>query len=114
VKIPSWVIRLKPDYAHYDADTPPEKEDWRHGLEHSDETEKYPAKNGSVPDSGSVVVHDDPQGVSSPTVNISGMYTKVESSGSSTSSALARARSTAWVARTPPTLGRDRQGCFSA
>ncbi|KAJ5597907.1 hypothetical protein N7537_007991 [Penicillium hordei] len=87
VKIPSWVIRLKPDYAHYDADTPPEKEDWRHGLEHSDETEKYPAKNGSVPDSGSVVVHDDPQGVSSPTVNISGMYTKVESSGSSTSSA---------------------------
>ncbi|KAJ5700112.1 hypothetical protein N7536_003125 [Penicillium majusculum] len=86
VKIPSWVIRLKPDYAHYGADTPPEKEDCRHGLEHSDETEKYPAKNGSVPDSGSVVVHDDPQGVSRQTVDISGMYTKVDGSGSSTSS----------------------------
>ncbi|KAJ5393771.1 uncharacterized protein N7487_011412 [Penicillium crustosum] len=90
VKIPSWVIRLKPDYAHYDADTPPEKEDCRHGLEHSlehsDETEKYPAKNDSVPDSGSVVVHDDPQGVSRPPVDISGMYTKVDSSGGSTSS----------------------------
>ncbi|KAJ5521873.1 hypothetical protein N7527_005988 [Penicillium freii] len=86
VKIPSWVIRLKPDYAHYDAGTPPEKEDCRHGLEHSDETEKYPAKNGSVPDSESVVVHDDPLGVSCPTVDISGMYTKVDSSDSSASS----------------------------
>lgn len=86
MKTPSWVIRLKPDYAHYDADTPPEKEDCRHGLDHSDETEKYPAKNGSVPDSGSVLVHDDPQDVSRPTVDISGMYTKLDSSGSSTSS----------------------------
>ncbi|KGO78432.1 hypothetical protein PITC_068950 [Penicillium italicum] len=91
VKPPSWVIRLKPDSADYDADTPPEKEARRPGHECSDETEKYPADNGSVPDSGSVIVHDgsrddDPQGVSLPTGDISGMNTQVGSSHGSTSS----------------------------
>ncbi|EKV04728.1 hypothetical protein PDIG_87200 [Penicillium digitatum PHI26] len=91
VKSPSWVIRLKPDSVHYDADIPPGKEARHPGHECSEETEKYPANNGSVPDSGSVVVHDglhddDPQDVSRPTVNISGMYTQVDSSDSSTSS----------------------------
>ncbi|KGO51701.1 hypothetical protein PEX2_008180 [Penicillium expansum] len=91
VKTPSWVIRLKPDSTQYDTDTPPEKEARRSGHEDSDETEKYPANNGSVPDSGSIVVHDGPydddtQGVSRPTVDISGMYTQVDSLRSPASS----------------------------
>ncbi|CAI7631943.1 unnamed protein product [Penicillium glandicola] len=91
VKRPYWVIRLKHDFAHYDADTPPEKESCRPGQEYGDETKGYPANNGSISASGSVIVHDgsrddDPQGISRRTVDISGMYTQVDSSGSSTSS----------------------------
>ncbi|KOS45479.1 hypothetical protein ACN38_g3623 [Penicillium nordicum] len=92
VKIPSWVLRLKPDYVNYDADSPAEKEGCRHDREHSDETEKYPAKNGSVADSGSVVVHDDPQGVSRPTVDVSGRYTMVDGSDGSASSDLRKSQ----------------------
>ncbi|KAJ6163222.1 hypothetical protein N7497_003201 [Penicillium chrysogenum] len=90
VKCPSWVVRLKPDF-HYDTDTPPEKEAWRPGQEYSDETERYPANNDSVAESASVVVHDgsrdeDSQDIFPRTVDISGMYTHVDSSGSPTSS----------------------------
>ncbi|CAG8273105.1 unnamed protein product [Penicillium nalgiovense] len=89
VKCPSWVIRLKPDF-QYDTDTPPEKEAWRPGQEYGDETERYPANNDSVAESASVVVHDgsrgeDAQDIFPRTVDISGMYTQVDSSGSSTS-----------------------------
>lgn len=85
MKTPSWVIRLKPDSAHYDTDTPPEKEAQRPVQEYSDETESYPAKNVSISESGSVVVHDGSRD-DDPQVDTSGIYTQVDSPGSSTSS----------------------------
>ncbi|KAJ5972342.1 uncharacterized protein N7479_002260 [Penicillium vulpinum] len=81
VKSPSWIIRLKPDFAHNDTDAPLDHE-------YGDETKRYPAKNGSISTSGSVVLHDDSQGNhfrGRRTVNISAMYTRVDSSDSSTS-----------------------------
>ncbi|CAG8904681.1 unnamed protein product [Penicillium egyptiacum] len=94
VKIPSWVIRLKPDF-HYDTDTP-EKEAWQSGQEYGDETETYPANSDSVAESASVVVHDgsrdeDPLVVPR-TVDTSGTYAQVDSSDSSTSSGLRKSQ----------------------
>jgi hypothetical protein len=81
------VIRLKPDFAEYD--TPSEKEASRPGHHDSNETERYPANNGSIPESGSVVVHDgsrDDDPISRQTVDISEMCTQAESSDNPTSS----------------------------
>ncbi|KAJ5449133.1 hypothetical protein N7445_003954 [Penicillium cf. griseofulvum] len=95
VKTPSWVIRVKRDLANY-YDTSSEKEAWRPGHNYSDETERYPANNGSISDSGSVLVHDgsrDDDPISRHTVDILEMCTQVDRSDNPTSSYLHKSQS---------------------
>ncbi|KAJ5504371.1 hypothetical protein N7463_007245 [Penicillium fimorum] len=83
VKRPSWVIRLKPELAHYD-DAPPEKE--ASLVQEYGDAARYPANNPSISDSGSVVVYDgsrDNDPVSRRTMDISAQVGSPDSSTTS-------------------------------